>query len=35
MHVMRIVRIIRLLQMAFALIMMMETVEIEVDDVRR
>lgn len=35
MHVMRIVRIIRLLQMALALIMMMETAEIEVDDVRR
>ncbi len=35
MHVMRIVRIIRLLQMEFALIMMMETAEIEVDDVRR
>lgn len=32
---MRIVRIIRLLQMEFALIMMMETAEIEVDDVRR
>ncbi len=35
MHVMRIVRIIRLLQMALGLIMMMETAEIEVDDVRR
>ncbi len=35
MDVMRIVRIIRLLQMEFALIMMMETAEIEVDDVRR
>lgn len=32
---MRIVRIIRLLQTAFALIMMMEIAEIEVDDVRR